>query len=268
MMLLKALLCTLVVSSNAARDGKRRNKLRGVKPDQESKMQRELHRYLQRASPKSRGGGALDVLAADFPARAFRKGGMGMGSASGGSGTTRTVYVELHIPCVVCISVYFHSVLTFPIGRLAEFFHFPYNEAVPVSPSSTDLKAEGTVYIFDGSVAEIMNVTEVPGTGIAGVCTKIQEVQYVGSQITLLGGGYCHFTYTLSMGITGTIDSFSAEGEVFDDLISSLSITGGTGSFALARGDLVIQPGYLDNATGIDFFTDAHLYFVNGTIFY
>jgi hypothetical protein len=167
-----------------------------------------------------------------------------------------------------CISVFFHSVLTFPIGSLAEFFHFPYNEAVPVSPSSTDLKAEGTVYIFDGSVAEIMNVTEVPGTGITGVCTKIQEVQYVGSQITLLGGGYCHFTYTLSMGITGAIDSFSAEGEVFDDLISSLSITGGTGSFALARGDLVIQPGYLDNATGIDFFTDAHLYFVNGTIFY
>jgi hypothetical protein len=94
MTLLKALLCTLVVSSNAAHDGKRRNKLRGVNPDQESKMQRELHRHLQRASPKSRGGGALDVLAADFPARAFRKGGMGMRSASGGSGNTRTVYVE------------------------------------------------------------------------------------------------------------------------------------------------------------------------------
>jgi hypothetical protein len=150
-------------------------------------------------------------------------------------------------------------------GVSVEFFHLKATGGVPVRPSTSSLNAKGDVFLFNNKLLDTVNATDIPGTDVAGVCTKSFPSGSI--QIGLEGRGYCTFTYTLTTGPDGTpLDTFNAQGEVLDYVGGVLAITGGTGQMVRAAGSLTIEPGYADGAASFDFFNDAFVYLVNATI--
>jgi hypothetical protein len=138
----------------------------------------------------------------------------------------------------------------------------PPNATVPVAPGAPD-STIGTIFIYNDALFDL-NLTALPGTFIAGFCQRTQLTQNVGSDNTLVGGGYCFFTMTVSDGITSV--TFNAVGEVFDVLGGTLSITGGTGDLSGVYGEVELVPVY-QTQDQVDFFTEATLYVGTATLF-
>ena len=142
-----------------------------------------------------------------------------------------------------------------------DFVMLPPNSTVPVAtglPASTI----GTVFIYQDSLFDL-NLTALNGTFAAGICTRTQQLQNLGPNNTLVGAGYCHYTYTVSDGMSAV--TFNAVGEVFDVLGGTLAITGGTGALQGVYGEVELVPFYA-LAQQTDFFTEAALYAGSATL--
>lgn len=143
-----------------------------------------------------------------------------------------------------------------------DFVMLPPNATVPVAPN-LPASTIGTVFIYNDALFDL-NLTALPGTFIAGLCHRTQLTQNAGGDNTLVGGGYCHFTFTVSDGTTSV--TFNAAGEVFDVLGGTLALTGGTGELTGTYGEVEIVPVYETEAQ-IDFFTQASLYVGSASLF-
>ena len=143
-----------------------------------------------------------------------------------------------------------------------EFVMLSPNATVPVSVGVPDTTI-GSVFIYNDALFDL-NLTALPGTFVAGLCTRTQLTQNVGEDNTLVGGGYCHFTFTVSDGVTSV--SFNAAGEVFDVLGGTLSVAGGTGELVGVYGEVELVPVYQET-NQIDFFTEASVYVGTASLF-
>ncbi|KAI2506708.1 hypothetical protein MHU86_7709 [Fragilaria crotonensis] len=74
-----------------------------------------------------------------------------------------------------------------------DFTMLPYNVSV-VAPSATRASSIGSTFIFNDPLYDL-NLTVLDGTLVGGLCHKTQLSQPVGSTSTLVGGGYCFFTF-------------------------------------------------------------------------
>jgi hypothetical protein len=143
-----------------------------------------------------------------------------------------------------------------------DFTMLPYNISVGVT-SGASTSEVGTVFIFNDPLYDL-NLTILDGTFVGGLCHKTQLTQPVGSASTLVGGGYCFFTFTVSDGDSSV--TFNAAGEVFDVLGGTLAVTGGTGALAGAYGEVEITPVYETNSL-VDYFSEASLYIGAASLF-
>ena len=143
-----------------------------------------------------------------------------------------------------------------------DFVMLSPDATVPVSVGVPDTTI-GTVFIYNDALFDL-NLTALPGTFVAGLCTRTQLTQNVGGDNTLVGGGYCHFTFTVSDGVTSV--SFNAAGEVFDVLGGTLSVAGGTGELVGVYGEVELVPVYQET-NQIDFFTEASVYVGTASLF-
>jgi hypothetical protein len=143
-----------------------------------------------------------------------------------------------------------------------DFTMLPFNISVPVS-SSSENSAVGTVFVFGEPLFDL-NLTILDGTFVGGLCHKTQLTQPAGSSTTLVGGGYCFFTFTVSDGTTSV--TFNAVGEVFDVLGGTLAITGGTGELTGVYGEVELTPVY-ETEDLVDFFTEASVYVGAASLF-
>jgi hypothetical protein len=143
-----------------------------------------------------------------------------------------------------------------------DFTMLPFNISVPVS-SSSENSAVGTVFVFGDPLFDL-NLTILDGTFVGGLCHKTQLTQPAGSSTTLVGGGYCFFTFTVSDGTTSV--TFNAVGEVFDVLGGTLAITGGTGELTGVYGEVELTPVY-ETEDLVDFFTEASVYVGAASLF-
>jgi hypothetical protein len=143
-----------------------------------------------------------------------------------------------------------------------DFTMLPYNVSVPISPNAAESEI-GTVFIFNDPLFDL-NLTVLDGTFVGGLCTKTQATQNAGASTTIVGGGYCFFTYTVSNGNTSV--TFNAAGEVFDVLGGTLSIEGGTGELSGSYGEVELTPVYQQESQ-TDFFLEASLYVGGASLF-
>jgi hypothetical protein len=143
-----------------------------------------------------------------------------------------------------------------------DFTMLPYNISVPISPNAAESEI-GTVFIFNDPIFDL-NLTVLDGTFVGGLCTKTQVTQNAGASTTIVGGGYCFFTYTVSNGNTSV--TFNAAGEVFDVLGGTLSIEGGTGELSGSYGEVELTPVYQEESQ-TDFFLEASLYVGGASLF-
>ena len=143
-----------------------------------------------------------------------------------------------------------------------DFTMLPYNMSVGVA-AGADVSSVGTVFIYNDPLYDT-NLTILDGTFVGGLCHKTQLTQPIGSDTTLVGSGYCFFTFTVSDGNASV--TFNAAGEVFDVLGGTLAITGGTGALTGAYGEVELTPVY-ESETLVDFFSEASLYIGAASLF-
>ena len=145
-----------------------------------------------------------------------------------------------------------------------EFVQLPPNATIPIGTGEAPTQI-GTVFIFNDVLLDY-NLTLLNGTFVTGVCTRTVSVTGIGNNSSLVGAGYCHFTYTITNDASTV--TFNAVGEVVDIFGGTLAITGGTGELAGASGEVQIVPTYAqDPPTSIDFFVDAVAYVGLATLF-
>lgn len=172
------------------------------------------------------------------------KGGMKRSSKSKGKGGTVIVPPEITVEL--------------------EFVQLPPNATIPIGTGEAPTQI-GTVFIFNDVLLDY-NLTVLNGTFVTGVCTRTVAVTGIGINSSLVGAGYCHFTYTITNDASTV--TFNAVGEVIDIFGGTLAITGGTGELAGASGEVQIVPTYAeDPPTSIDFFVDAVAYVGLATLF-
>ena len=141
-----------------------------------------------------------------------------------------------------------------------DFVMLPPTTVIPTAVAPIELRQAqdgiGAVYIFQDSLFDL-NLTALNGTFVAGLCTRTQQLQVIGNNNTLVGAGYCQFTFTVSDGLSAV--TFNAQGEIFDVLGGTLAINGGTGALRGAYGELELVPFYAETAQ-TDVFIEAALY--------
>ena len=126
--------------------------------------------------------------------------------------------------------------------------------AIASAPSVSDI---GGKYIYNSPLFRDTALSQ-PFQGntaafVSGDCTRFQNLETLADGNRILGAGLC--TYVLSVVTSNLQGSMVLQGELFDVIPSTLSITGGTEDFDGARGNVVFTPSY-DNG-GTDVFTEA-----------
>ena len=145
-----------------------------------------------------------------------------------------------------------------------EFVQLPPNATVPIA-TNVSSNTIGTVFVYNDVLLDY-NLTVINGTFVTGVCTRTQTVLNLGGNNSVVGAGYCHYTYTISDG--NRVVTFNAVGEVLDIFGGTLAITGGTGVLQGAYGEVQIVPTYTtDPPVNIDLFVDAVAYVGVATLF-
>jgi hypothetical protein len=94
---------------------------------------------------------------------------------------------------------------------------------------------------------------DVTSVFLTGACSRFQSLEITTDGNRILGAGVCHFA--LSVVTSTASSSMIIQGELFDVIPSSLAVTGGTGDFDGASGEVTFTPFY-DNG-GADVFTEA-----------
>lgn len=149
-----------------------------------------------------------------------------------------------------------------------QFVQLPPNATIPIFVDAPPSEV-GTVFISNDPLLNV-NLTVINSTFVTGVCTRTQAIVDLGNNNSLVGSGYCQFTYTITSmnSATTTAVTFNAVGEVVDIFGGTLAITGGTGELAGAYGELQIVPTYQqDTPVNADFFVDAVAYVGLATLF-
>jgi hypothetical protein len=132
-----------------------------------------------------------------------------------------------------------------------------YDTIVPVRDfnhtTTPTFKEEGTVFTFSSYT------TTEDSTNLfsSGLCTRTEARM-----------SFCDFRYSLS---DSQLSGFSASGAVVDKTGTSigggmLGITGGTGIFFGASGEVLVTPHFGNQVSTGDFFLDADQYIVNATL--
>lgn len=135
------------------------------------------------------------------------------------------------------------------------------NATIPVAPN-TEASLVGTVFIYLDSLFDF-NLTVLEGNFVSGYCHRTLQLQQLGPNNTLVGQGYCHYTFTVTDGTNAV--TFNGAGEVFDISGGTLAITGGTGALQGVFGEVEIVPFYEVN-TQSDYFLEAALYVGRATL--
>jgi hypothetical protein len=119
-----------------------------------------------------------------------------------------------------------------------DFLQAPDIATIFVDYSFQDAEDLGTVYIFNDMLFNDTDagITQVPNSFSTGSCTRTQNNATLG-----VGGGICHFVYTLTDS-DGNFATFTSDGEVFDGDGGILPITGGAQAFTGSSGELQILP--------------------------
>lgn len=116
------------------------------------------------------------------------------------------------------------------------FFQLAPNDVVPVSTTTTSSSDSnpfddiGTLFIYSGPLFREDATPIGGGSGVSGVCRKMQKHTGINSTFTLLGSGLCAFTYTLGVSATAAtgvgmpIATIDVKGEMFDLAGGTLSV--------------------------------------------
>ena len=134
-----------------------------------------------------------------------------------------------------------------------------YDTVVPVrdfkKETTPTFKEEGTVFTF----SSYTTTDESTSLFSSGLCTRTEARM-----------SFCDLHYSLS---DSQLSGFSASGAVVDKTETSigggtLGITGGTGIFFGASGQVLVTPHFGNQDSTGDFFLDADQYTVNATLVY
>jgi hypothetical protein len=147
-----------------------------------------------------------------------------------------------------------------------EFFQF-IARSEDMDSAAADEQRLGTTFIYNDPILNQTTRNIIDGSFATGHCLRTQKREALDDGSSA-GGGYCHFTYTFSDG-GNVVASINSAGEVFDSFGGTIAITGGTGSYIGARGELTVLPVEVNADLEFihsddDFFTGATGYTVAG----
>jgi hypothetical protein len=131
-----------------------------------------------------------------------------------------------------------------PLEEDLALFQFPAiqtsasSRAVVIDYSIPNEQDFGTVYVYNDPLAN-QALETLEDSFVSGHCVRTQMRDNQGDDF-IVGGGYCHFTYTLFDGVQPV--TFAAEGEVLDFFGGKLAVSGGTGYFTGVAGFISLSP--------------------------
>ena len=152
---------------------------------------------------------------------------------------------------------------------LVEIFQF-IARTDHMQSSAADEQQLGTTFIYNDPILNQTTREIIDGSFATGHCLRTQRREALENGGTSAGGGYCHMTYTFSSGSKESA-TLNAAGELFDSFGGSIAITGGTGLYVGARGELKYLPVVVNDdfefvPSSDDFFTGPTGYTVTGEI--
>jgi len=123
--------------------------------------------------------------------------------------------------------------------------------------SASSVTEVGGKYVYNSPLSRNAALTEPfednASAFLTGDCTRFQNLEILADGNRILGAGLC--TFIVSVVTSNVKGSMIVQGELFDVIPSTFSITGGTEDFDGARGTVTFTPFY-DN-DGTDVFTQA-----------
>jgi hypothetical protein len=127
-------------------------------------------------------------------------------------------------------------------------FSFP---AVPPANPNTP----GQSFIYNSDIWANPTLNTPANIYVSGDCVRFQAAT---TNPEVAGAGSCDFTYTVEL--DHLVGTFEVSGELFDQVASTMAITGGTEIFVGAAGQVEYLPNYAPGATSFDVFDDALYY--------